>query len=174
MAIEVRLADNEKAERCQLVTLVDVNQSDDGNYEWEAIGHGIEDSDLDMSVTSSTTTDILGRKETDISSVDKTQTFDDMKVRGGLKLFKILADIDFNDDYQRYSQFTIMIVFAHLSTGNDEQYPAKVYKNCTIAHTRQGGSTQLEYDIEISLSNEVTIGYVTNPSSPIFVATTEV
>ena len=102
------LLDNEKAQRKLLVTAVNVGDSitaASGTPEWQVVGVGVEDSNIEESPDVETITDILGITETTINKLETSQSLEPMTIRGGSKLaVKLYNQLKYNrlSEFARY------------------------------------------------------------------------
>lgn len=156
-ATDFDLKENQKAERKLLVTAVKV---DDAII---PIGVGVEDSSISYETDSETVTDIMGITEENINSINMTQSLEPMTVRGGNKLLFKLVDILERNAISELSGFEVYLIRAYInedSSGGTPKYHAEKHINCTIRPTGEGGSAYVDMPIEITFSNDKTLGTV--------------
>lgn len=148
---------NVKVARKLLRTYVNVGESE--SPEWEIVGHGIEESTIELNPDTETKTDILGVTTTTVNKWEATQSFDPFTIKGDSALALKLHQIWQDKTPEKLSQFDVLIVYKYIgedSTG----YEAEKQKNCTINITSIGGSAYVDMPIEITYSNDIERGTV--------------
>lgn len=157
------LKDNQKAERKLLVTAVNVGDSIEagaGTPKWQIVGVGVEDSSIEYNPDTSTVTDILGITETTVNKFETSQDLDPMTVRGGSELaIKLHNQVKYNR-YSEMSMYEVMQIHAYVGTPG--AYEAEVHTGCTLTPQSIGGSSYVDFPINISYSNKKIHGTVDN------------
>ena len=165
MSISFNLANGEKAARKMLKTYVDVPTSGSSStYNWCLVGRGVEDSSIELNPNEEKVTDILGITDTDITKLEKTQSFDPNTIRGGSgfkELNEYLHSLLIENNLSKFSQFNVMTVYEYINGSSSGSYAAIVEKNCTITPQSLGGSSYVDMPIQISYSNDIIKGTVT-------------
>lgn len=156
---DFNLAENQKAERKLLVTAVNVGTS--AEPVWQVVGAGVEDSSLELNPDTETVTDIRGVTETTVNKLEISQDLDPMTVRGGSKLAFKLHDIIARKAWSEFSMFEILLITAYIGDSTDGYYAEK-HINCTLTPQSLGGSAYVDMPINISFSNDKTLGTVDN------------
>ena len=152
------LTENQKAERKLLVTAVNVGTSSEP--EWEVIGAGVEDSSLELNPDVSTVTDILGITETTVNKMEPKQSFEPYTIRGGSKLAYKLFGIWQRKAWSELSNFDVLLMYGFLDGATSGTFAAEKQTGCTISINSVGGSATVDMPIEITLSNDSTLGTV--------------
>lgn len=158
MANEFNLEQNQKAERKLLVTAVNVGNSD--APEWEVIGAGVEDSSIELNPDVSTVTDILGITETTVNKMEPKQSFEPYTIRGGSKLAYKLFDIWQRKAWSELANFEVLLMYGFVGGVTEGTFAAEKQDGCTIAINSIGGSATVDMPIEITFSNNSTLGTV--------------
>ena len=162
------LQDNQKAERKLLVTAVNVGDSitaQSGTPEWQVVGVGVEDSSIAFNPDQETVTDILGITETTVNKFETEQDLSPMTIRGGSKLaVKLYNQVKYNR-MSEFAMYEVMQIHAYARTGEGTQaspyaYEAEVHKNCTLTPQSIGGSSYVDFPININYSNDKVHGTV--------------
>ena len=163
------LRDNQKAERKFLVTAVNVGDSItevSGTPEWQVVGVGVEDSNIEFNPDQETVTDILGITETTVNKFETAQELSPMTIRGGSKLaVKIYNQVKYNR-MSEFALYEVMQIHAYatrtVTVGSDETtvYEAEIHKNCTLTPQSIGGSAYVDMPININFSNDKVHGTV--------------
>lgn len=154
--MDLNLKENQKAQRKLLATYVDVSTT--GEYQWELIGAGVEESAIEYNNEVNSITDILGITETDITKNAPKQTLEPFTVRGGSLLHQRLLDILRRNALSELSLFNVMVVEGYL--GEEGKLAAEVHAGCTIEVESKGGSGTVDLPISIYFSNDKTLGTV--------------
>lgn len=158
------LDENQKAERKLLVTCVNTGTS--LVPVWTIVGAGVEDSSIEYNVDSETITDILSNTETTVNKLEMKQTLEPMTIRGGSALAIKLIDIVERKALSEFALFEVLVIRAYISetTGGASPtfigYHAEKHINCTVVPTSEGGNYYVDMPIEITLSNNKTLGTV--------------
>ncbi len=141
-------------ERKYMTTWVNVGTSE--TPVWECVGAGVEDSAIETNADVTTTTDILGITKTKVNKLERAQTLDPMTATGGSLLqVKLYNDIRY-EKLSAMSAYEVMIVHGYV--GADALFEAEHYDASTILTTSQGGSSYVDYPIEITLGGVKTLG----------------
>ncbi|MBQ9428616.1 MAG: hypothetical protein IJU41_03620 [Clostridia bacterium] len=157
-ATDFNVSAGQKVERKLLVTAVNVGTST--QPEWQIVGTGIEDSSIELNPDVQTVTDITGVTETTVNKLEPKQGFDPFTVRGGSKLAFKLWDIWKRKAVSEFSQFEVLIAYGFVDGATTGTFEAEKHTGCTISVTSIGGSAFVDMPIEISYSNDVTLGSV--------------
>ncbi len=158
MSVKFNLDDNRKAERKLLVTAVNVGDS--AKPVWQVIGAGIEDSSLELNPDVSAITDILGITETTVNKIEPKQSFEPFTVRGGSALAEMLFDIWQRKAWSELSKFDVLLMYGFIDGKTAGTFSAEKQSGCTISINSIGGSATVDMPIEISYSNDSTLGTV--------------
>ena len=159
---QFNLQNNEKAARKLLVTAVNVGDSvtaDSGTPEWQIVGVGVEDSDIEFNPDQETVTDILGITETTVNKFETSQSLEPMTIRGGSKLaVKLYNQVKYNR-LSEFALYEVMQIHAYARRGEGTTqspytYEAEVHKNCTLTPQSIGGSSYVDMPIDINYSND--------------------
>ena len=179
MSYEFNLGNGEKAARKKLKTYVDVpTTGSSGTYNWCLVGRGVEDSSIELNPNEDKKTDILGITDTDITKLEKTQSFDPNTIRGGAgfkELNEYLHSLLIENQLEKFSQFNVMTVYEYIDGSDMGSFAAIVEKNCTITPQSLGGSSYVDMPIQISYSNDIikgTVTYSAENGKPTFTAGT--
>ncbi len=129
---------------------------------WVAVGHGVEDSSLEYSVSSTTKTDIFDNTETNVEKIEISQSFDPMTLKKGNPLQAKLIDIMERKAKEELALFECLVVRAYMEEkdGENTVYHAEKHKGCTITPQREGGSAYVDMPITINFSNDKVLGTV--------------
>lgn len=158
MSDTFNLKSNVKAERKLLVTAVNVGTSDAAI--WEIVGAGVEDSKVEFNPDVKTTTDILGNTETVVNKFEPVQSFDPYTVRGGSKLAFKLYDIWKRKAVSELSNFEVLLMYGFVDGPTTGTFEAEKQTGCTISPKDMGGSSYVDFPIDIHYSNISTLGSV--------------
>ncbi|MDR1940032.1 MAG: hypothetical protein LBQ40_04475 [Clostridiales bacterium] len=161
MATVFNLTERDRAERKLLVTAVNVapfGAAYSTTPIWEVIGADIEDSSVELNPDIITTTDILGETSTFVNKLQPKQSFTPNVIRGNYKLAERLHDIIARNALTEFSKFEVLLIRVYI--GASGAYQAEKQTDCTIVPTSIGGSATLDMPIEISFSNNKTLGTV--------------
>ena len=165
---QFNLTDNQKAERKLLVTAVNVGDSItavSGTPEWQIVGVGVEDSNIEFNPDTETVTDILGITETTVNKFETSQSLEPMTIRGGSKLaVKLYNQVKYNR-LSEFPLYEVMQIHAYARRGEGTTqdpyaYEAEVHKNCTLTPQSIGGSSYVDMPIDINYSNDKIHGTV--------------
>ncbi len=157
-ATDFNLSTNQKAERKLLVTAVNVGTS--STPEWQVIGAGVEDSSIELNPDVETVTDILGVTETTVNKMEPKQTFEPFTIRGGSKLAFKLYDIWKRKAWSELTNFDVLLMYGFADGATEGTFEAEKQSGCTISINSIGGSGTVDMPIEITYSNDSTLGTV--------------
>lgn len=125
----------------------------------EILGTRTEDSSIEYNADISTTTDIRGNNYTDLNKTQPQQSFDPYLILGGSRLGAKLNDIRRRNAVSELNQFTIYVITAFIGDATNG-YEAERHTDCTITYTSIGGDVNVNFPIEVYLSNKITNGTV--------------
>ena len=158
MENDFKLEQNQKAERKLLVTAVNVGTTE--TPDWEVVGAGVEDSSIELNPDVSTVTDICGITETTVNKVEPKQSFEPYTIRGGSKLAYKLFDIWQRKAWSELANFEVLLMYGFIGGATTGTFAAEKQIGCTIAIQSIGGSATVDMPIEITYSNDSTLGTV--------------
>lgn len=125
----------------------------------EILGTRTEDSSIEYNGDIQTSTDIRGFNYTDLNKTQPQQTFDPYLILGGSRLGAKLNDIRKRNALSELSQFTIYVITAFVGDATTG-YETEKHVDCTILYTAIGGDVNVNFPIEVHLSNKITNGTV--------------
>lgn len=154
---DFNVAAGTKAQRKLLKHFVNVGTKE--TQEWELLGVGIEDSSIETNFETEEVNDILGNKETSVTSASPTQSFEPFTVRGGSKLAFKLHEIWLDKRYEELSRFDMLTVYGYVGSEADG-YDADMQSDCTITFSSIGGSAYVDMPITVNYSDKKERGTV--------------
>ena len=125
----------------------------------EILGTRTEDSSIEYNADITTSTDIRGNNYTDMNKTQPQQSFDPYLILGGSRLGAKLNDIRRRNAVSELNQFTIYVITAFIGDATNG-YETERHTDCTIAYTSIGGDVNVNFPIEVYLSNKITNGTV--------------
>ena len=150
------LTDGQKAERKLLVTAVNVGTT--AEKDWQIIGVGVEDSSIEYNPDTETITDILGITETSVNKLETSQSLEPMTIRGGSELaIKLYNQVKYGK-VSELSMYEVMQIHAYVGAAGT--YEAEVHSGCTLTPQSLGGSSYIDFPIDINYSNNKIHGTV--------------
>ena len=130
-----------------------------GVAEREILGTRTPDSSIEYNPDIETSTDVRGINYTDVNKTQPQQSFDPHLVLGGAKLGAKLNDIRRRNAISELSQFNIYVITAFVGDETNG-FEAEMHTGCTISYTAIGGDSNVNFPINIYLSNVITTGTV--------------
>lgn len=150
------LENGQKAERKLLVTAVNVGTT--LAKEWQIIGVGVEDSSIEYNPDTETITDILGITETSVNKLETSQSLEPMTIRGGSELaIKLYNQVKYGK-VSELSMYEVMQIHAYVGAAG--AYEAEVHSGCTLTPQSLGGSSYIDFPVDINYSNNKIHGTV--------------
>ncbi len=147
-----------EALRNKLLVYVDVSEAGSTTPEWEIQGVKSAEGVMAYNPTITTVTDILGETYTTVDGLATKITFDPNTLRMGSKLSEKLLEITRDQDYAKYSEFKVLVVYGML--GSDGAYEADMDEGCTINPNSLGGTSRVNMPFDITFSGKRTKGTV--------------
>ena len=158
MATAFNLKDGQKAERKQLLTVVEWTPDEGTEAAREILGIRTEESSIEYNPDIKQSKDILGYNYADVESTQPQQDFDPFYILGGSKLGMYLNSKRRRNALSELSSFTVYIITAF--AGKTGAYEAEMHENCTIMYNSIGGDTSVNMPISVYYSNQLTPGTV--------------
>lgn len=150
------LENGQKAERKLLVTAVNVGTT--AEKDWQIIGVGVEDSSIEYNPDTETITDILGITETSVNKLETSQSLEPMTIRGGSELaIKLYNQVKYGK-VSELSMYEVMQIHAYVGAAG--AYEAEVHSGCTLTPQSLGGSSYIDFPVDINYSNNKIHGTV--------------
>lgn len=116
-----------------------VDASTTNTPDYEMLGDGIEEMNIEMGANVQKTRDITGKTKTFIDGYEKSQAVEPYKADSNSNMFKRLQDIA--DENKTLDDLNTTVIDVHLwETANNNSYPA-VRENAVIELTSYGGDT---------------------------------
>lgn len=162
MAVEqFNLANGQRAERKLLITVAEWTEGEgtSATQVREILGRRTEDSSIEYNPDIQTSTDILGINYTDVNKTQPQQSFDPFLVLGGSRLGAFLNDKRKRNALSELSDFTIYIITAFVGDSSNG-YSAEKHTGCSIIYNSMGGDANVNFPIDVYLSNNITPGTV--------------
>lgn len=163
MAYASQLSDGQRARRKLLITVAEWGEST--NTKRTILGTRTEDSSIELNADIQTTTDVRGITYTDVEKTEPQQDFDPHFIIGGEDLDEYLVNAVLENDIDKFNNvFTIYIITAWIddpsgtTTTITHKYKTVMHEGCTILVTSFGGDSYTQLNLEVHLSNKITMG----------------